>query len=459
MKFTRQQIQVLIVLNVVAVVMLVGVFIMPKTTGGGNPGIPIQGEEPKSEEPQTEPNAVHDKFRDPRIAFDEDIFWETNIGGSGSEIVENAYEINSRLYIFGNTDSRDLDFDGADGNAYLCVLSENGKPLAYFFYEGELIKSALAESGFFCLVKSGDEYRALVIDTNGTVKTQKKLPLGDGETAHDFIINYETGIVNIIIAVETERLPSRRVQILALSRDFEPLEGIVLPSEYPLEYVAALPREDGYLIAVNADGGKYDELILYEWNVTAGNLYTSHEYPVENRSYKALNFIPYANGYAALIIDENGVADILTLDYELINPKIILLNESSAVDGNIYCDNKSNYVFLRFAGGTSKAYKMPLDLSIKTEIASFATQNEISAFKFTRTDTFFGGSNAFSPVVSAIDGGGVLHEKSFGSTTEKIKALIPSDRFIFVICESSGVSQTIGKNFGKTDIVVVKLRY
>lgn len=457
MKFSKQQIQVLILLNIVAVVMLIGVLIMPKMSGGGGAKVPVQGEIQNPQEPDKP--KVHDKFRDPRITFDEDIFWETNIGGSGSETVENAYEISSKLFIFGNTDSDDLDFDGAKGGAYISVLSENGKPLAYFFYDGELIKSALHESGFFCLMKNGDDYEVLVIDLNGTVKTQKKLPLTDGETAQDFIIDYETGTVNIVIAVDTERLPNKRVQLLALSRDLEPLEGLVLPSAYPLEYVAILPRENGYLIAVNADGGKYDELILYEWNVSSDSLYTAYECRVENKSYAAASFIPYLDGYAALIIDEFGVADILVVDYELNNPKIILLNESGACGGNIYCDNKSNYVFLSMGDGSSKAYKMPLDLSGKTELISFATQTEIDAFKFTKTDTFFGGRNAYSPVVSAIDGSGILQEKSFGSTTDKIKVLIPSNGFIFVICQSSGVSQTIGKNFGGSDIVVLKLRY
>lgn len=458
MRFTRHQIKVLTVLHLVVAVMLLGVILMPKGGNGGTDS-PVQGEPQVPSDGNDVKPQIHDRFRDPRIAFDEDIFWETNIGGSGDEQVENAYEIQKKLYIIGNTNSKDLDFDGADGGIYLTVLSENGKPLAYYFYDGELIKSALHKDGIFCLARRESKFFALVIDTNGVLKTEKELPLKENENPVDFILNYETDGAVIIIEAETELPPQKRVQVLSLDASFDPTDGLVLQNSFPLEYVAALPRADGYMIAANISGAKTGELVIYEWKTSADKLYSLHEFEILNRKYRAVDFMPYSGGYVSLMIDENGVADLYTMDYEFKNTKIIILGAENATGGRLFSDNAKNYVFLQRANGTSAAYEMPLDLSDKTEIASLSTQTEITAFRATQTDAYFGGKNAFSPVISVLNNQGVLFEKAFGSVTETVKVMLPSDGFIFVICESRGTSQNVGKNFGGSDILIVKLRF
>ncbi len=458
MRFTRHQIQVLTVLHLVVAVMLLGVILMPKGTNGGA-DVPVQGEPTIPDDGVPDAPKIHDRFRDPRIVFDEDIFWETNIGGSGDEQVENAYEIRDKLYIIGNTNSTDLDFEGADGGIYLTVLSKNGKPLAYNFYDGELIKSALHKNGIFCLVRREEKFFALVIDSNGTPEAEKELPLGLGESAIDFIIDYETDGINIIIEATVSQPPQKRVQILSLDASFEPTDGLVLQNSFPLEYVAALPRANGYMIAANCYGAKTGELVIYEWKTSSDELYSLHEFEIANRKYKTADFMPYSNGYVALIIDENGVADLFALDYDLKNPKIILLDSENTTGGKLFSNNEKNFVFLQRANGTSTAYEMPIDLTDKHEIASLSAQTEITAFRATKTDSYFGGKNAFSPVVSVLNNQGVTFEKAFGATTETIKAMLPSDGFIYVICESGGTSQNVGKNFGGTDILLIKLRF
>ena len=139
MRFTKRQLCVLGILSFTAVVMLLGVFLMPKNI----PSRPAQGEPQNPDPVPPAVTAPHDKFRDPRIAFDEDIFWETNLGGSGNEQVENAYSFGENVLIFGNTDSSDLDFDGEQTGMFAVGITQNGKPTVYRTYGGTLKKSAL----------------------------------------------------------------------------------------------------------------------------------------------------------------------------------------------------------------------------------------------------------------------------------------------------------------------------
>ena len=456
MRFSKHQIKVLAVLHLVVAVMLLGVILMPKG-GGGDQSTPVQGEpEPPDGEQEQKP---HDKFRDPRIAFDEDIFWETNIGGTGNEQVENAYEIGDKLYIIGNTDSKDLDFDGADGGIFLTVMSQNGKPLAYCFYGGRLIKSSLVKSGIFCLSENGGKYSVFVIDTNGAVKSEKELPLGTNEKPIDFVCEPETDGIHIIIEATAEFPPQKRLQALSLKNTLEPTEGVALSNSFPLEYVAALPRENGYIIVANAYGAKTGELVIYEWNTSNDKLYSQHDYAILNRKFKAVDFMPYSDGYAALIIDETGVADVYTIGYGLKDTAIVLLGEENIQSGRLFSDNVNNYIYLRRQNGTTAAYKTTTDMKNKSPLGAIENLTEISAFRTTKTDTYFGGKNAFSPVVTILNHQGVSFEKAFGATTETIKAMLPSKGSIFVICESSGTSQNVGKNFGGTDALIVKLRF
>ena len=458
MKFTRHQIQVLVVLHLVVAVMLTGVILMPKS--GIEQNTPVQGEPQLPDNDFSPPDEkVHDKFRSPRITFDEDIFWETNIGGSGNEQVENAYEIGEKLYIIGNTDSTDLDFDENDGGIFLTVLSQNGKPLAYNFYDGRLIKSSICENGIFCLTQKSEKYFACVIDPNGTLKTETQLPLEANETPTDFVFDFLSGGVNIIVEATVEQPPKKRVQVLSLNGSFEATEGVLLQNVFPLDYAAAFPHENGYIIATCATGAKTGELIIYEWKTTQDKLFTMHNYPIANRKYKVADVMPYPSGYVALIIDEKGIPDLLTVDCDLENPTVILLDDSETTGGKLFSDNENNFVFLQRANGTSSMYKMPVDLKNKTELSSFDTQTEVSSFRFTKTDTYFGGKNAFSPVISVLNNQGVLFEKAFGSSTETIKTLLPSDGFIFAVCESGGTSLGVGKNFGGIDIWIAKIRF
>ena len=106
-----------------------------------------------------------------------------------------------------------------------------------------------------------------------------------------------------------------------------------------------------------------------------------------------------------------------------------------------------------------KTYEMPLDLSGKTEIASFETCSELNAFRMTQTDTYFGCKNMRSPIISVLNEQGILFEKEFGSSADTVKVLLPYNGFILAVCESTAASHDVGKNFGGSDILIIKLRF
>ena len=128
------------------------------------------------------------------------------------------------------------------------------------------------------------------------------------------MFDFLSGGVNIIVEATVEQPPKKRVQVLSLNGSFEATEGVLLQNVFPLDYAAAFPHENGYIIATCATGAKTGELIIYEWKTTQDKLFTMHNYPIANRKYKVADVMPYPSGYVALIIDEKGIPDLLTVD-------------------------------------------------------------------------------------------------------------------------------------------------
>jgi hypothetical protein len=413
--------------------------------------------------------APHDKFRSPRISSNENLYWETNLGGSGEDIPERAYPLGGRLLIIGATTSDDLDFESEipGKKIFLAVMSENGTPLGYLFYEGELIKSMYkpgGAEGVLVLFRKGAESHIMLLDENGgAVKTQK-LSLAENESVIDAVYNADFSRIFLIVETRQSVPPKVRLKIHTLTENFEFFNGALLDHAFDLDYVSAYPFGTGLLVGANVEGQTSGALVLFEFDnrESSSQLLRVHECTVNGvKKYRAETLIPGADGgFTALIKAADGVMNILLIDAALGARNIVLLNSGAAEAGAIFAAANAYYVFTRSELKVGAMTRFNTGFTSPVSYDNFGFYNAVTAFGFSGANAFFGGKNMQSPVISRIDGGGVLTETAFGGKTESViqMLLYPREGFLLALCSSGSKGADTGANFGGTDLWLTKIR-
>ncbi|MDR2201955.1 MAG: hypothetical protein LBP26_04245 [Clostridiales bacterium] len=465
--FTRRQIWILAVVHVITAAMLLGVFFYRPARDGGKPTAANPSDGGTAETP-----ADHDKFRAARI-LDESVMLETNLGGSGNESVTAAFELSGRLYLFGETDSQNYDFEGrSEGeNTFLIITDLALKPLFYKTFKGGFAKCAHFNTAFLLMTKSERAAELFALDASGTAVLQKEIPLETGEVPLDFVYGYDeqsavTAIDEIVVAVQMnlKSEPQKKIKLIPFDADFKQKTGRIIYNAYALEYIAGFPYGAGYAFAVNmrSDIGSHMALIVCESPLTLPHKLIPYELN-SGRDYLAARVTPYSGGFAALIIDADGSADILTVGFDLNAAQIILLPPHKAKSGELFFDDYEGvfYVYTRSQTDLGRFIEVNPDGPRTTAYDTFSTCRSLTAYRAARGAAYFGCKNMPSPYVAVRYGAGRFSEFAFGGKSENIAELIPFpvDGYIIAVCTSAAKNSKVGGNFGGDDIWLVKIRY
>ncbi len=451
-KFTRSQINILSVLIVVIVILITGIIFLPAFSPD-----PASGGKPTDETPIT---PQHEKFRNARVAFNENLYWETNLGSSGEDITENMYELDSKIYIIGTVGAADLDFaDAGTNKIFLMILSLNGTPLSYHFYPGNIIQSMLFDDGIFVAAQSADGSKnVFTVKPDGSVKNSKTLLLNKNETVVKIIPDYYTGRIVFFLNVKAELPPVDRLRIVEFHKDFEIRESCAISHVYDLNFIDAYQYGSGYIVAAGYQTINNGGLLIYEWRNGTVNLKV-HDCTIAGRRYTPKKIVPYPEGFAAAVIDSNNIPDVLLIGTDFKPAMSAFLHTVEASEIDIFCDNTYYYVHTLSTSGIASAKRFSLYFKNASELAPFNFALKINAFALNASDTFFAYTKAGGPAMLVLNNQGAVFETSFGSATDKPAAILPFKGFIITAVHSKSVSIDVGKNFGGTDVWVTKVKF
>ncbi len=310
----KRQIQVILLLSAVLFILACGVAYTlstraVETTGGGG----------EVEKPP------HSLVRDARVSANERIEWETNFGGSGDETPVSVFEKNDEIYIFGNTDSSDLDFAGAAAGktrGYGARLSSAGRTLSYTVFDFTIAKVLPTAAGFAVAGNEGSVAGLYLLTDALTLAEKTAMPSLHVLSASNLYVydnryflfaeSYDelTGVTSLLLHVYTSGLSLEREKLFSHS--------------YSLKLLDMMPYGDGYILAAAATFQDLGLLTIARFGTLSQPAFTDIDL---GHAYTPTAFMPLGSGFAA-ICDRDGNAELLLLGENLVKTDVRFLTET-----------------------------------------------------------------------------------------------------------------------------------
>lgn len=460
MKFKSYQIKVLAILNTIAIALFICVFTIfspskAEETGGGGTQI------------------IHDKFRSSRVATNTNLEWEINIGGSGDEKFLRAFPLSNGFLLFFESTSTDYDLADSGGNSIVAVrISANGKPVEYNYYAGEYVNVTLLDEHYYLLVNLSDNAKMLQLNSNGKEVSSNEIEYVDSnEKCVDFIVAVnQNGTEQFVVIFEYTTSLQVKIRACVYPTDFASsgtnttIHERTFKSEGKLKYIACYQSgTDTYTLATQYEGLTERYLSLFKWGkqVTTEKVINKDINSELDNYYSVYSFIPYSNGYAALIQSKDNKPYVIKINKDLIYTTKEIMSENIIHDGSIYEYNNKYYIYTA-SNASSKMFVTDRNLTDITsnELTSFKTTTNASTISYSSKGAIFGvtltnscgiiGINTSTNVESSI---------TFATSFEIVRDLIPTTNGVIAICESPRKSADVGGNFGNNDIWITKVKY
>ncbi len=418
--------QLIMLLSAVILILLCGVLVTIKRNGS----TPASGSAPY----------VHSLVRDARPSANPLLEYEINIGGEGSEKPVSVLSQNGLVYIFGNTDSSDLDFaanQAGKTQGFCARLTENGHTESFTVFPFTFAKVIPTSGGFAAAGNRGNVAGLYLLSSDLTVTGEATMPTTTPLFARSLYV-YDN---RYFLLAESEDTRTNRTSLLlqtytsglALERTK------VFSHTYSLSFVDLLPTDTGYVLAAAASFQTRSFLTIARFTLLGEPSFTDIDL---GYYYTPYSFTPTATGYAALSARE-GKTEMLTLTTAFARSKVYFLSEevneqkkSLFYAGALYAHTGDTLVRLDDQGNA---------------IASLPfTASNIDSFL---TDTVASFCAGFSPDASLLS----LAFLGSETKTETIRAkgssaiLCKSGNRLLVCAAVTGGSD-VGRVFGNTDI-------
>lgn len=436
--FTKTQIKIVAVLGAVAALML-----------GGTLFYKLNGDVPA----QTTPY-VHEKIRDPRPSLSPYFDREINIGGSGDENLTDVFSANGKIYIFGDTTSQNYDFDEG-GGVFLALISEQGATLGFKTYSsggGKLIRAALCEDGFLLGINDGGEAKVIKIDFDGT-KTGE-VSLGGGETIAD-IKRFDSAVaVLTYVADSGTNVTNMKARLYDFNLAIKAER--LLSHACSLSYLDMFEHDGGYAVAVNLVSPILKRLAFITFALSASPLVYDVDLGEEG-GYRADAVIPFSNGFAAAIVNDKGICDIITVTKDLSLHSRVFLKQSSVASARLMYAPDGYYCLMRRGGSLCTMIVLDEVLSYAGVAAQFAAVGDVVSHSIFRDSAMFCCESEKGVRLITRRDGKTVGDISFGGAgMTNVKAVKCGER-IFAVCETSRTSDDCPTVFGGKDIWIARI--
>jgi len=480
-RFTRRQVNSLLVLGLITIVLFVGIFFLPWVIGGsGEVGGP-------SESPTTVP-PNHNPHRNARSANSPYLEWETNFGGSGDDTVVGAFMFFNEIIIFGNTTSTDYDFAAATTNSsfFMTKISPTGTLISHRVQAGELVKVlpitdiTNAADGFLLAVNTHHE--SYVIKTCKLGIESHRTALRADNSANEKIVYiyiddfastrnppFRSNVFHAVMqhTAATDGTNSLRVHLLDANLNDNRTHFFRRTGE-SLEFVAAFAVENSFKLFAGLRGHQNSLSFIYFTWPNPHNSDTNHlqgiRAPISGLS-SIISIMPsHADGSFILLAKTTGNVATLFRLYNFGSSDTVTRREvSSQSASNVAMFGGLNhfYVFENQANnvGNFRRYNKTNFDTIMPHLDNFISYRNVDAHSARSDRTLFVGRTQNTISVADVRTAGLHNERSFNSTTATIQVVIPVDNSrAILVGTSGGIGENIGGHFGRTDIWVTLMR-
>lgn len=435
----KQQIKVIMALNLVLIVMFAGVLLMfgvkPTDAGAFNPPPP------------------HSLIRAARLSANEDIAWETNIGGSGDEQLVCAFTAYGRIYIFGNTLSRDYDFAGASGIGFCAIISAAGNTKSFTVYPFDIAVVKPTLDGFVACGNDGDTAVLKLIDSDGVVTGGATLNPNIKQKALDIYI--EGSSYYLVSSYFDNVIKKTTIFINSFSSGLAHKFEYGINCAFDLQYINILPYKQSLMLCANVISVKenYLALVIFDKLNVPTFKYIKADY-----GYFCYNIMPFDGGYAALA-NKNNVPEIITITNDFKKDLTKELHCNSADGASMFFAQGSYFSFTRPSEGNATLQKMTTSLTTVKKISEGDDFIFLHDDSYTPKASYVLGSTAQKLKILALASDGTVLQKQIATAKESGGKIVPLDDGILIIANSNQISADIGGNFGLNDIWLAKIRF
>lgn len=404
------QIRIIAALLLAVISLGIGLFFY----GPFSPHLHVNGELNKPTE------QTHQKIRDSAISLEPSLDFTQTFGGSLSEDVIDVFYRDERLYVFGNTQSSDYDFENS--GAYLAILGKKGNTLGFFTYKGTLVAVTLSDNGFILALNRDDYPIAYAIDLSGNEIESLALPCVRKETALD--VKFVDGGYLFVTALTQEITTITRLKLTALTNELKFSGSVVTDEVYSLQYVDTFDVMGKYYLVANALSDIRNMLCVGEWNNLAffpkEFSYTVNGLWITNKTY----YLATTSDKTALICDDGKIIELCQSSQ---SPTISGENGYVYVSAgeNFYCTKGDSTLFSAQYGKTDL-------LSYGDKLYTVSTANSRVCIR-----TFFMGSKTY--------------ENSFSYYVLEPK--------LFICSAGMYVFGYTYNDFGDQDVTIIKVKY
>lgn len=432
----KRQIQTIILLSAVIFILLCGVaYTVSTRTTTAVDNTPAGAEKPP-----------HELLRAARPSANEHIAWETNLGGTGRETPVTVLQKNNEIFVFGNTDSADLDFAGkaADKTRGFCArLSLLGRTLSFTVFDFTVAKAIPVSEGFAVAGNEGSVAGIYLLSDDLTQTGKANMPTTHALTAVGL---YEFDNRYFLVASAYNDLTQKTSLLLhiytkGLSREYEK----VFAHSYGLELLDILPYNGGYLLAASAQLQSLGCLTLFRFSAM------SEPVPADidlGHAYAPTAFMPLGDGYAA-VCDNGGNCEILLIDADL-------------QKSNLHFSSKTpnaNRKTLFYAGG-AYAYTGEKLLKLSDDGRIVGTL-DLAVQRI--TDYCYNGVAAFAAGITpngitvVMIGAQATQTRTFAAKEPQTALLCAGNSSVLFAADTSGATADCGDFFGGTDVWIGKM--
>lgn len=435
--FSKRQTQSIVVLSAVLFILLCGV---AYTVSGRR----------QSAATSTSGNDVvkpsHELVREARVSGNPYVDWETNFGGSGDEAPVAVISKNNTVYIFGNTNSHDLDFAGVQEGktrGFCAQLSLAGRTLAYTVFDFCVAKAIPTQSGFAVAGNEGSVSGLYLLGNDLTVTAKVSAPATHALTAVGLYVFDNTYF--LVSSYTDENTQKASLLLCAYSMALENIATQVFVYSYGLQLLEILPYENGYLLAANAQYQSLGCLVTARFSPGGTPAYSSVDL---GYAYTPVSFLPFGVGYAALC-DTGGKCELL------------LLNDKCERHGNMYICNtpNTNKKTLLYAGGAFYAYTGEAVVRLKDngEVADSVPFAPLSIADFGQNDVAAFMVGMFENRIDVL----CLSEKKTAAVSLRVSAsaavVAVNPTHLLLCADAKQKGGDCGGNFGQSDVWVSKV--
>lgn len=439
MKFTKNQIQVILLLSAFIVLAAGGVFLL-KFLPADVPAV-------------TPPVEQHQRIRQARPSLNPLMKSELNVGGSGDETLNDVFTVANRLYIFGTTSSADYDFDADKGGVFLARLNAEGATEQFFQYGktgDSLVKTLLCEGGFLMAVnqKEGGSF-LLRIDFDGTVVSQIDCSGNYKETFAD-VKGYDNRYVGVM-RVTNETTQNVNLKVRVFDAALSLLAEREFPRAYTVDYLDMFETADGnYVIAANMVSPLLNRLLFIKWGMNLQGAFYDIDVGGEGQ-YRCDGILPYQYGYAAVIVESTKVCDMITITDKFELQSRVYLKQSAVQRARLLYAPGGYYCYMQRGVDVSSMLVLNDALVYQKVLSEFSGVDVYSHYVYTSSALFCTASLRDIRLITATNGDVVSAAVFGGANKQNVRAVKMNGKFV-VVCEASGVTSDCPSNFGGKDV-------